>query len=134
MHEASDKVKRVHQGCMCAQAKGALGILNEPDDESELPSTAQGRGVLRAGHCSWRGVGNGTHTEASFRRLGLREMLEHWTRPMRACNAHAARKLVRNAEHAGWDGIDRMGAKRLAAEESFSCGVGGRPSHPRCPA
>ena len=27
-----------------------------------------------------------------------------------------------------------MGAKRLAAEESFSCGVGGRPSHPRRPA
>ena len=54
------------------------------------------------------------HTEASFRRLGLREMLEHWTRPMRACNAHAARELVRNAEHAGW--INRMGAKRLAAE------------------
>ena len=81
---------------------------------------------MRAGHCSWRGVGNGTHTEASFRRPGLRDMLEHWTRPMRACNAHAARELVRNAEHAGWDGIDRMGAKRLAAEESFSCGVGGR--------
>ena len=54
------------------------------------------------------------HAEASFRRLGLRDMLEHWTRPMRACNAHAGRELVRNAEHAGW--INRMGAKRLAAE------------------
>ena len=59
-------------------------------------------------------------------------MLEHGTRPMRACNAHAARELMRDAEHAGW--IDRMGAKRLAAEESFSYGVGGCPSHPRCPA
>ena len=71
---------------------------------------------MRAGHCSRGGIGKGAHTEASFRRLGLRDMLEHWTPPMRACNAHAARKLVRNAEHAGWDGIDRMGAKRLAAE------------------
>ena len=71
---------------------------------------------MRAGHCSRGGIGKGAHTEASFRRLGLRDMLEHWTRPMRACNAHAARELVRNVEHAGWDGIDRMGAKRLAAE------------------
>ena len=69
--------------------------------------------------------GKCTHTEASFRRLGLRDMLEHWMRPVRACNAHAGRELVRNAEHAGW--IDRMGAKRLAAEESFSFGWGGVP-------
>ena len=83
---------------------------------------------MRAGHCSRGGIGKGAHTEASFRRLGLRDMLEHWTPPMRACNAHAARKLVRNAEHAGWDGIDRMGAKRLAAE----AGDWGAPHRSTC--